>query len=83
MSGLECVANADDEIGDLFLSEETISNELLMKAIRRATISMKFTPVLMGTALKNRGIQNLLDAVVHFLPNPSEAENHAFKESSK
>ncbi|RLV94227.1 hypothetical protein DV515_00013184 [Chloebia gouldiae] len=74
---IECVANADELLGELFL-EETIPTAAQLKlAIRRATLQKSFTPVLVGSALKNKGVQPLLDAVLEYLPNPSEVENYA------
>lgn len=77
---IECVANKDDEIGDLFLQEIEPSIEQLKAAIRRTTLSRTFIPVLLGTALKNKGVQTLLDSVLEYLPNPSEVKNYAFDE---
>lgn len=67
----------DDAIADLYLSESPVSNADLVAAIRRATIALKFSPVLMGSAIKNTGVQTLLDGVVAYLPNPSESEVNA------
>jgi len=69
---IETLADADDEIADAYLAEEPISTENLIAAIRRATVSLKLVPVLCGSALKNKGIQLLLDAIVQFLPSPTE-----------
>lgn len=70
---VETVAEVDDEIAELYLEEAEIPNEMLLEAIRNATIHLKLVPVLCGAALKNKGIQPLLDAVVRYLPSPLEA----------
>ncbi|KAI9732752.1 MAG: Elongation factor G, mitochondrial [Claussenomyces sp. TS43310] len=71
------LADVDDEIAEIFLDEGTPSPEQLKAAIRRATIALKFTPVLMGSALADKSIQPMLDAVCDYLPNPAEVENLA------
>lgn len=74
---IETLADVDDEIAEIFLMEETPTNAQIKAAIRRATISLKFTPVLMGSALADKSVQPMLDAVCDYLPNPSEVENMA------
>ncbi|MBW1776180.1 MAG: elongation factor G [Deltaproteobacteria bacterium] len=70
---IEKLAEIDDAIMEAYLSdapENLISPDQMLSAIRKATVSLKLTPVLCGSALKNKGIQPLLDAVVSFLPSP-------------
>lgn len=74
---VECVANADEILGEMFLEEKIPTNDDLKAAIRRATVQRLFSPVLVGTALKNKGVQPLLDAVLDYLPNPTEVKNYA------
>lgn len=74
---IETLADVDDEMAEIFLDERTPTQEQIKAAIRRATISLKFTPVLMGSALGDTSVQPMLDAVCDYLPNPSEVENMA------
>lgn len=74
---IEKLADLDEEIADIYVMEEDPTPEQLMGAIRRTTLARKFTPVLMGSALSNVGVQSVLDAVCDYLPNPSEVENIA------
>ena len=67
---IETIAEVDDEIMDAYLSESSITDESLLNAIRKATINLNLVPVLCGSALKNKGIQPLLDAIIRFLPSP-------------
>ncbi len=71
------VADVDDVLGEKFINEEPISVDELRAAIRRATLALKMTPVMCGSAIKNKGVQLLLDGVVHYLPNPKEVLNEA------
>ncbi|KAL9033252.1 MAG: hypothetical protein Q9180_006045, partial [Flavoplaca navasiana] len=74
---IETLADVDDEIAELFLEEKTPTAEQIKAAVRRATISLKFTPVFMGSALADTSVQPMLDGVCDYLPNPSEVENLA------
>ena len=67
---VETVGENDDEVMELYLEGKEVPNDLLTRAIRRATIAGKIAPVLCGSALKDKGVQPLLDAVVEFLPSP-------------
>jgi elongation factor G len=69
---VETVAEQDDDIMEAYLSDAAIAPEALQAAIRRATCGLKLVPVLCGSALRNKGIQPLLDAIVRFLPSPVE-----------
>lgn len=79
---IEHLSNADDTFGELYLNDTKITEKDIMDAIRRSCLKRKFTPVLVGTALKNKGVQPLLDAVINYLPNPGEVENYALREKS-
>jgi len=67
---IERIAETDDELTLLYLEGEEITNEQLSIALRRATIANKLVPVLCGTALRNKGVQPLLDATIRYLPSP-------------
>ena len=66
-----------DELTEAILEEKEISESLIIAALRNGTLSRKITPVLLGSAYKNKGVQLLLDAVTRLLPCPSDIENEA------
>ena len=70
---IEKLSNFDDELGDLYLSEEiqNIDSASVDRAVRKAILSGRAVPLLCGSSLKNKGVQPLLDAVVKYLPDPS------------
>jgi elongation factor G len=70
---LESLSMYSDKLMEMLLSEEPISNELLDEVIRHAVIEQEFTPVYLGTAYRNKGVQPLLDAIVKYLPTPVDA----------
>jgi elongation factor G len=72
---VEALAEADDEIMELYLDGNEPTTAQLIPAVRRATIAGKLTPVLCGTAFKNKGVQPLLDAIVNYLPSPLDVES--------
>lgn len=80
---IETVADVDEEMANMFLDEIEPTTEQLRAAIRRATISRKFTPVFMGSALADKFIQPMLDGVCDYLPNPGEVENMALDTRKK
>ena len=67
---IEAVAEFDDELMEKYLEGEEIPVELIKKAIRKGTLAVEFFPVMCGTALGNKGIKLLLDAVIDYLPSP-------------
>ena len=69
---LEAISEFDDEIMEKYLEGEEISEEAIKKAIRKATIAVKMVPVCCGTSYRNKGVQMLLDAVVDYMPAPTD-----------
>ena len=69
---LEAVSDFDDHLMELFLEDKHVDEEQIRAALRKATIAGLITPVMCGSAFKNKGIRRLLDAVVDYLPSPSD-----------
>lgn len=69
---LEQLAEVDDEMGELLIMDETPTTAQLVAAIRRATVGLKFSPVFLGSAIKNTAVQPMLDGVCAYLANPAE-----------
>jgi len=83
---VETLAEADDAMMELYLEGTEPTIEQLIPAIRRATIAGSLTPVLCGTAFKNKGVQPLLDAIIRYLPSPLDVESvegHDMRDESK
>jgi len=83
---VETLAEADDEIMELYLEGNEPTTDQLIPAVRRATIAGSLTPVLCGTAFKNKGVQPLLDAIVNYLPSPLDVESiegHDYRDEEK
>ena len=72
---IETVAEYDDEVMEKYLEGEELSVEDIKKCIRKGTLAVKFFPVMCGTALGNKGIKLLLDAVLDYLPSPLDVES--------
>jgi len=73
---LEAASMFDDELLEAVL-EDRATDEMVRRAVRRGTIALELCPVFIGSAYKNRGVQPLLDAVTHYLPDPTEVANEA------
>lgn len=69
---IESLAEMDDYIAEKYLDGTEISEREIIRAIRQATISLKAVPIMCGTALRNKGIQPVLDGIVNFLPSPED-----------
>src|SRR5512133_1835208 len=68
---IDSIAEFDDELTETYLlDEESVTPEMIRRALRKGTLENKITPVLLGSAFKNKGVQPLLDAVVDYLPSP-------------
>ena len=83
---IESIADYNDELAEIYLAGDEVSEELLKKAIRHAVIKESFIPVLCGTAFKNKGVQPLLDSIVNFLPSPLDigsTKGHDVKNTEK
>jgi elongation factor G len=74
---LEEVSKFSDELMEIMLEEGEIDTQLIYDAVRKGTLALQFTPVFVGSAYKNKGIQSLLDAVKAYLPCPTDVENFA------
>ena len=71
---IEQLCDHDDELLARYLDGETVSAEMLTSAVRKATLNLKATPVLCGSAFRNKGVQQLLDAVISYLPSPIDIQ---------
>ncbi len=72
---VEAIAETDEEIMEKYLGEEEISVDELKKALRKATIANEIVPMLCGTSYRNKGVQLLLDAVIDYMPAPTDVED--------
>lgn len=81
---LEALSMYSDELMEVFLAEEDeVSESLIHKVVAKAVRQLKFTPVFLASAFRNKGVQTLLDAVVRYLPSPLEARATAFSHGTQ
>jgi elongation factor G len=80
---LEALADFDDDLAEKYLEGEEVSLEMLKTVMRKATLSLKFTPVFCGSAYKNKGVQTVLDAVADYLPDPTQRNNIALDQDDE
>ncbi len=74
---IDAAAMFSDELTEAVVEAKEIKNDLLIAAVRQGTLARKITPVFMGSAYKNKGVQPLLDAITYYLPSPADVENKA------
>ena len=74
---LEAVSMFDDELMELVMEREEIPEDLIHNAIRKGTLANELVPVFIGSAYKNKGVQPLLNAILHYMPSPPDIENKA------
>jgi elongation factor G len=67
---IEAISDVDEQVMEKFLNGENVTADEIRAALRKGTVEMKLTPVICGTAFKNKGVQHLLDAIVDYLPSP-------------
>lgn len=80
---LESLSMYSDQLMELLLMENDVPEELIHDVIKNATLSLQLTPVFLGTAYRNKGIQPLLDAICRYLPSPLDRETDAYKAHSQ
>ncbi len=80
---LESLSMYSDELMEILLAEKEVPDQLIYDVMRAAVAELEFTPVLVGSAYRNKGVQPLLDAVVRLLPSPLDCETNAFSKDSE
>jgi len=78
---IAAVADFDEKLTELYLEDKEPAVEDIRRAVRAGTLQLKLTPVFVGSAYKNKGVQHLLDGIVFYLPNPKEVTNEAHDQS--
>ncbi len=76
---LESLSMFSDELMELLLEEKDVPEELIRQVVKNATLARQLTPVFLGSAYRNKGVQPLLDAIASYLPSPAERESLAFR----
>jgi len=74
---IDSISMFSDELAEKFLEGGAIPEDMIRAAIRKGTLAEKFVPVMLGSAYKFKGIQPLMDGIMHYLPNPTEVKNYA------